>query len=162
METTQTSEGKRRFYLRKERMKQIFREVGIRLTQQRLLIYRELVSRCDHPDVERLYHSIKPRLPKISLFTVYRTMNKLEDADLIHRVVTWKGHARYDGNIEEHAHFLCEKCGKVEDIVMKPECEGMLDHAKSCVKGCEIHRVNILMTGICEECMEKKQEESSC
>ncbi len=89
---------------------------GMRLTRQRLAIYKELAGRHDHPNVERLYRAVKPRIPHISLFTVYRTMNALESAGLVWRVATWKGQARYDANVETHAHFLCEKCGRIHDI----------------------------------------------
>ena len=90
-------------------LRSTFNAAGLRLTKQRLLICRELAGRCDHPDVERVYRAVKPRLRQISLFTVYRTMNALESAGMAWRVATWKGHARYDGNVQAHAHFLCEK-----------------------------------------------------
>ena len=93
-----------------------FRTAGMRLTRQRLAIYRELESRQDHPDVDTLFRAVKPRIPQISLFTVYRTMNALEMAGMVRRVATWKGHARYDGLLETHAHFLCETCGSIHDI----------------------------------------------
>lgn len=105
-----------RVYLRKAKLRTEFHAAGMRLTRQRLTIYRELTGRYDHPDVDMLYRAVKPKIPKISLFTVYRTMNALEGAGLVWRVTTWKGHARYDGNIATHAHFLCERCGKIMDI----------------------------------------------
>lgn len=125
----------------------------MRLTRQRLAIYRELTSRFDHPDVERIYQAVKPKVPQISLFTVYRTMNALESADMVLRVATWKGHARYDGNVEEHGHFLCEKCGRLDDVEMKEGCDEMLDHARECVEGGVVHRVDVMMSGVCESCM---------
>jgi len=125
----------------------------MRLTRQRLAIYRELRSRFDHPDVDHLYRAVKPRLPQISLFTVYRTMNALESADMVLRVATWKGHARYDGNVEEHSHFLCEQCGRLDDVEMKEGCKEMRDHARLCKESGEVHRVDVMMSGVCKDCI---------
>ena len=90
-----------------------FHAAGMRVTRQRTAIYRELMGRYDHPDVEMLYKAVRPRMSNLSLFTVYRTVNALETAGMVRRVATWKGHARYDGNVETHAHFLCETCGRI-------------------------------------------------
>ena len=89
---------------------------GMRMTRQRRTIFRELAGRYDHPDVEQIFQAVKVHIPRISLFTVDRTMNVLESAGLIWRVATWKGHARYDANVEAHAHFLCETCGRIQDV----------------------------------------------
>ena len=89
---------------------------GMRMTRQRRTIFRELAGRYDHPDVDQIFQAVKARIPRLSLFTVYRTMNVLESAGLIWRVATWKGHARYDANVEAHAHFLCERCGRIQDV----------------------------------------------
>jgi Fur family transcriptional regulator, peroxide stress response regulator len=102
--------------MKKAALREAFHAAGMRLTRQRLAIYRELRGRYDHPDVDHLYRSVKPKIPQLSLFTVYRTMNALENAGMVWRVATWKGHARYDGHVESHAHFLCETCGKITDI----------------------------------------------
>ena len=61
----------------------LFHAAGLRLTRQRLAIYRELSSRGDHPDVDHIYKAVRPIVPKISLFTVYRTMNVMEASGLI-------------------------------------------------------------------------------
>jgi len=104
---------------KKAALRDAFHAAGLRLTRQRLAIYRELTGRYDHPDVDTLFKAVKPRIPRMSLFTVYRTMNALENAGMIWRVATWKGHARYDGNVEPHAHFLCEECGSIHDLEVR-------------------------------------------
>ena len=123
------------------------------MTRQRLLICRELSGRCDHPDVDRLYQAVKPRLRQISLFTVYRTMNALEEAGMIWRVATWKGHARYDGTVEAHAHFLCEKCGRIDDVETHGACHEMAARASACVPGNNVRRVDMMIVGECAACL---------
>ena len=102
--------------VRARKLRAAFNAVGLRMTRQRLITYRELAGRFDHPDVECIYQAVKPRVPKISLFTVYRTLNVFESVGLARRVATWKGHARYDANVEAHAHFLCETCGRICNV----------------------------------------------
>ena len=133
-------------------LRRTFNAAGLRLTRQRLVICRELANRCDHPDVERLYRAVKPRLRRISLFTVYRTMNALESAGMAWRVATCKGHSRYDGNVEAHAHFLCEKCGRIDDVDTQGACHEMPELARKCVKG-SVHRVEMMIVGECADCL---------
>ncbi|NCD22379.1 MAG: transcriptional repressor [Spartobacteria bacterium] len=127
-----------------------FNSAGLRLTRQRLLICRELESRYDHPDVERIYRAVKPRLKQISVFTVYRTMNALENAGLAWRVATWRGHARYDANVGTHGHFLCETCGRIDDLAGGSIGAGACAFAGA--KG-EVHRVEVMLSGICDDCV---------
>ena len=133
-------------------LRSTFNAADLRLTKQRLLICRDLGGRFDHPDVERVYRAVKPRLRRISLFTVYRTMNALEAAGMVRRVATWKGHARYDGNVEAHAHFLCEKCGRIDDVDTHGACHEMPELARKCVTG-RVHRVDMMIVGECAACL---------
>lgn len=146
--------------IRKKQLRTAFHAAGMRLTRQRLAIVRELTSRFDHPDVDQLYRAVKPRIPQLSLFTVYRTMNALESARMVQRVTTWKGHARYDGTVEEHAHFLCETCGRLEDVEMTTDCAEMRAQARSCVTG-QVRRVDLMISGICETCAASSADQYS-
>ena len=127
-----------------------FNSAGLRLTRQRLLICRELEGRYDHPDVDRLYRAVKPRMKQISVFTVYRTMNALENAGLAWRVATWRGHARYDANVGTHGHFLCEECGRIDDLAAGSIGAGAVAFAAA--KG-EVRRVEVMLSGACDDCL---------
>ena len=135
--------------MKKSELRNAFHAAGMRLTRQRLAIFRELESRYDHPDVEHLFHAVKPRIPQISLFTVYRTMNAMESAGMVWRVATWKGHARYDANVETHAHFLCETCGRIDDV--QGEAAGCPETVLAGLKG-TARRVDLMIRGECENC----------
>ena len=149
---TKKKSGRRRVGS-KAALRAAFNDAGLRLTKQRYAIYRELVGRTDHPDVDTLYRAVKPKIPKMSLFTVYRTMNALENAGMVWRVATWKGYARYDGNVEAHTHFLCETCGRLDDV------EGDLERVlapDASFRGV-VNRVAVTMSGECEECVAKRE-----
>ena len=135
--------------MKKSELRNAFHAAGMRLTRQRLAIFRELESRYDHPDVEHLFHAVKPRIPQISLFTVYRTMNAMESAGMVWRVATWKGHARYDAKAETHAHFLCETCGRIDDV--QGEAAGCPETVIAGLKG-TARRVDLMIRGECENC----------
>lgn len=135
--------------MRRQALRGTLHAAGMRLTRQRLAIYRELESRCDHPDVEHIYLAVKPRIPRISLFTVYRTVNALESAGILQRVATWRGHARYDACVDRHAHFLCESCGKIEDVETG-DLEFLNDPAGGQAR--KIRRVDVLFRGEGQTC----------
>lgn len=158
-ESTQICESssKPRRPMRKSVLHAAFRTAGMRLTRQRLAIFRELEGRFDHPDVERIFHKVKPRIPQISLFTVYRTMNALESAGMVRRVATWKGHARYDAKVEMHAHFLCETCGKIDDVDTHGAYHGLQEQARGCVPAHEVRRVDMMISGVCEACVAARE-----
>jgi Fur family transcriptional regulator, peroxide stress response regulator len=137
--------------VKKAALRMAFRAAGMRLTRQRLAIYRELTSRYDHPDVEMLFKAVKPRIPQISLFTVYRTMNAMETAGMAWRVATWKGHARYDGNVETHGHFLCERCGRIHDLDLTMDDIGPLCKQVAGEKG-KVRRVDLMFYGLGPNC----------
>lgn len=93
-----------------------FHAAGLRVTRVRLAIYRALKSRRDHPTVQDLHVAVRKQYPRVSKFTVYRSMNAMEAAGLVRRIAVWKGCVRYDGELTAHAHFLCETCGRVMDV----------------------------------------------
>lgn len=141
--------------VRKPALRSVLHAGGLRLTRQRLAIYRELEGRYDHPDVDRLFKAVKPRIPKMSLFTVYRTMNALENAGLVWRVATWRGHARYDANTETHMHFLCEACGRIDDVAAEAV---QMPAAPLAGTGAVVRRMDVMMTGTCEACVAAQAE----
>ena len=90
------------------------REAGLRATPQRIAILEAMHSSI-HPTVESLWSDVRDR--GIALPTVYRTLDSLEAAGLVLR--TALGQGRWTLHLAEqadHAHSICTKCGKVEDL----------------------------------------------
>ena len=69
-----------------------------------------------HPDACWVYDQVRRRLPNISLGTVYRSLDVLEDAGLIQELPQAGGPTRYDANVEAHQHVVCSQCGRVADV----------------------------------------------
>lgn len=92
------------------------RELGLKITPQRVEIYRQLVNAATHPDAETLYKHVRKKIPSISLDTVYRNLRTLEQAGLINRVGCVGDSAHYDAYIHHKQHFVCTNCGAIEDL----------------------------------------------
>ena len=123
---------------------------NLRLTQQRLEVFRALVSSFEHPSAEDVFETVRPVLPKISLDTVYRTLSSLEEAGLITRVGV-SNQARYDAHMEPHYHFVCTKCGEVYDIFL-PKGERVAAVPQDIEKFGKVMAVNLQFRGICKQC----------
>lgn len=87
---------------------------GMRMTEQRRIIAQVIEKAHDHPDVEELYRRASAVDPKISLSTVYRTVNLFEEAGLVSRLDFKDGRARFELIPDEHHdHLIDIRTGKV-------------------------------------------------
>jgi len=94
----------------------IFREKKLKLTPQRLAVYKYLMNTTEHPSAETVYTAIQPEYPTMSLATVYKALKTLVEVNLIQEINVGEGNFRYDGNVNSHPHIRCINCKKVEDI----------------------------------------------
>lgn len=126
------------------------RDAGLKLTHQRLEIFRELIMADDHPSAEILYSRLKPKLPAISLDTVYRTLNALADKGLITRVETSESLARFEVALNRHHHLICSRCGMISDFIW-PEFDNA-SLPESTGQWGSIEQKSIIARGICSIC----------
>lgn len=101
---------------RLQRFTSAARQAGVRLTHQRLAIFREVASSLEHPSAEAVLRAIEPRLPTVSLDTVYRTLWLLTDLGLISTLGPRRESVRFDANLTHHHHYVCERCGLARDF----------------------------------------------
>lgn len=87
---------------------------GMRMTDQRRVIAQVVEAAIDHPDVEELYRRASAVDPRISLSTVYRTLNLFEEAGLVTKHDFRDGRARFELIPDEHHdHLIDIRSGKV-------------------------------------------------
>ena len=87
---------------------------GMRMTDQRRVIAQVIEQAIDHPDVEELYRRASAIDPRISLSTVYRTLNLFEEAGLVTKHDFRDGRARFEPIPDEHHdHLIDIRSGKV-------------------------------------------------
>lgn len=128
------------------------KELGIKVTPQRVAIYRELASTDEHPSTETIYKKIKDYYPNISLTTVYRTLETFEKLGLISVVNVLYNAARYDANLTPHNHIVCIECKKVDDVY--DESFTALDVSEKTLDGYHIKGYSVLLNGVCKSCRE--------
>jgi Fur family peroxide stress response transcriptional regulator len=100
---------------RLERFKAGARAAGVKLTHQRLEIFRELAGTEAHPDAETLFRTVQQRMPTVSLDTIYRTLWMLHELGLVTTLGS-RGGVRFDANTDPHHHYVCVRCGLVRDF----------------------------------------------
>ena len=87
-----------------------------RTTQQLTVISAAIQGDHSHPSAEDIYSRVRKVLPHISLGTVYRTLQRLVQEGKIQMLLLGERTARYDPTLAEHDHFICQRCGRVEDV----------------------------------------------
>lgn len=140
-------------------IEEILKEKGFKITKQRLQIFREIVSREGHFEIEDFVHRLRSRNIRVSRATVYRTLNILKDIGLINEVVKFGNKTYYEvGTKEHHDHLICLNCGKFiefhEDAIEEIQ-------NKVCAKfnfTPMYHRLEIY--GICEDCSKNSNLET--
>ncbi|HHX03879.1 MAG TPA: transcriptional repressor [Tissierellia bacterium] len=119
----------------------------ISVSMQRLHILEFLLEKPEHYRAEEVYEMLKPKIPTLSLSTVYNTLHLFSERGLLKTLHLEEGVTHYDGVLEEHAHFVCEKCLKIFNVPLKetlPEAD---------LPGMKILQVNLTYRGICHECL---------
>ena len=91
-------------------------ERATRYSRKREAILNAIQSTDCHPSAEWVYQTLKPTHPDLSLGTVYRNLVLFQQQGLIQSIGVVKGQERFDGRTHPHAHFICEKCGRVDDV----------------------------------------------
>jgi Fur family ferric uptake transcriptional regulator len=87
---------------------------GMRMTDQRRVIAHVIESSADHPDVEELHRRASAVDHRISLSTVYRTLNLFEEAGLVTKHDFKDGRARFELIPDEHHdHLIDIRSGRV-------------------------------------------------
>lgn len=125
-------------------------ESGLKVTPQRVAIYRELIGTDEHPSAERLYKKVKKIFPGISLDTVNRTLLTLSTMGAA-SIVPGSGDAkRFDGNSHKHQHFKCVQCKKIVDFHHKAFDNIRIPADIS--KKFTVLRKTVYIEGICESC----------
>jgi Fur family peroxide stress response transcriptional regulator len=127
------------------------RAAGVRVTQQRLEIFRNVATSKDHPDAETVFNAVRKSLPTVSLDTVYRTLWLLTDLGLITTLGLPRERFRFDGNIKPHHHFVCTRCGLTGDFYSQ-ELD-RLSVAEAVDEFGVAHRTQVEVRGVCRACL---------
>lgn len=124
--------------------------------RERLL---ELLKHTDvHPTADWIYDQMKKDFPHLSMGTVYRNLSILNKQELIKKIDFGSTYDRFEANIKPHYHFICEKCGSIQDLPL-PLVEGIEQKAAASIDG-TVLRHQIEFYGVCSKCRQKAEGES--
>jgi len=146
-------EGQKALLEKQEVFETACREAGLKLTHQRLEVFRELALSEDHPSVETLFGRLKKKLPTLSMDTVYRTLSTMEKHGLVSRVQTVESQARFEVDMEKHHHAICRQCGEITDFIWSSFDEASLP--EEIQTWGDINKKNATIYGLCTKCADK-------
>ena len=123
-----------------------FRAAGLKVTPQRQLLFRLLHNNSSHPTADSLFNVASELMPGISLRTVYQTLTDLAEMGELQSIEVGSGSMRFDPNISDHHHAVCDNCGAVHDVYVNraPELRGLDDFSVSDAR--------IVYRGLCGAC----------
>jgi Fe2+ or Zn2+ uptake regulation protein len=121
---------------------------GLRCTPQRYAVMAFLMECHRHPTAAEIYEAVNRMDPRSSRATTYNNLRDLVQAGLVREVAVEGRAARFDAKGMRHHHFICDRCGNVEDIewynVPRPASKSI---GKRLLRECEV-----IFRGLCTKC----------
>lgn len=139
-----------------ERFQTGLKRAGVKVTHQRLEIFRALARSTEHPDAEAVFNAVRKRVPTISLDTVYRTLWLLLDFGLIDTLGAHRNRARFDANLRPHHHFVCVECGLTRDFYGEAY-DGLKPPPEVKALG-TVDRPQVEFRGVCRRCSKQRKK----
>jgi Fur family ferric uptake transcriptional regulator len=129
---------------------------GLRVTNQRSLILEVIRHGEGHLDADEIYRRARQKKPRLSLSTVYRTLQTLKKLGLIEEIHFDESHHHYELKPAiEHHHLVCLNCGRV--IEFKYPLARLVKRDVLEARDFEIVGSEVRLTGYCQECQRKKK-----
>lgn len=127
---------------------QKLRNNDMKVTPQRMAIIQEL-QKYGHLSIDELYEKITAKFPSISLATVYKNLNSMNDSNFTQEVKIPNQKSKFELTKESHSHLVCTKCGKVEDIMI--DTSNLLKN--TCTTYTNLEVTSLIIKGICKDCI---------
>jgi Fur family transcriptional regulator, peroxide stress response regulator len=131
-----------------EAIRRSFDGSGLRCTGQRYAVMAFLVECNRHPTAAEIFEAVNRVDPRSSRATTYNNLRDLVKAGLVREVAVEGRAARFDAKGMRHHHFICDRCGNVEDIewydVPRPRSSSL---GKRILRECEL-----IFRGLCTKC----------
>ena len=127
-------------------------ESGLRCTPQRYAVMAFLTDCHRHPTAAEIFDAVNRVDPRSSRATTYNNLRDLVEAGLVREVAVEGRAARFDARGMRHHHFICDRCGNVEDMewfdVPRPATALL---GKRVVRECEL-----IFRGLCTRCARRQ------
>jgi Fur family transcriptional regulator, peroxide stress response regulator len=130
---------------------------GLRCTPQRFAVMAFLMENASHPTAAEIYEAVNRADPRCSRATTYNNLRDLVQAGLVREVAVEGRAARFDAKGMRHHHFICDRCGTVEDMewydVPKPAAGSL---GKRILRQSEL-----IFRGLCANCAPRRASRSA-
>lgn len=136
--------------------RKVLNVTGMRVTNQRALILEIIRHGRGHLDADEVYRRARQKQPRLSLSTVYRTLQAFKRLGLIEEVHFDEAHHHYEVKpSSEHHHLVCLGCGKIIEFHYP-----LARYVKKNVSGAkdfDIVSTEVRMTGYCPQCRQDRK-----
>ena len=122
----------------------------LKVTPQRVAIYRELLNSDMHPTADAIFQTVKNEYPHISYDTVNRTLLTFAEIGVVDVAETFGGAKRFDPNVINHHHLHCTQCDKIIDF--QNQAYDNLHVPVGVRKNFQIISKRVVLKGICKDC----------
>ncbi len=124
------------------------RELGIKLTPQRIAILQYLDGNTEHPPADCIHKALSKQYPTLSTATVYNTLEVLTRRGYLRELTMDPQKKRFDPNPKHHNHLMCVACKKIVDVHSDIQLQIPTEEQR----GFEIHGHHIEFYGHCPKC----------
>ena len=129
---------------------------GRRVTRQRSLIMEIIRQGRGHLDADEIYRRAREKEPRLSLSTVYRTLQMMKKLNLVEELHFDDNHHHYEVKPSaEHHHLVCLGCGRV--IEFSYPLSRYLKKRAPEAKDFDIVETEVRMTGYCAKCRRSRK-----
>lgn len=129
---------------------------GMRVTNQRALIMEIIRQGKGHLDADEIYRRARQKEPRLSLSTVYRTLQMFKKASLVEELHFDEEHHHYEVKPPaEHHHLLCLGCGRV--IEFSYPLSRYIRRNVPEARDFDVVNTEVRMTGYCSKCRQRRK-----
>lgn len=128
---------------------------GVRMTPQRHAILAHLMNSMTHPTADEIYKALSPEYPSMSVATIYNNLRLFVEAGLVRELTYGDDSSRFDADLSDHYHAICESCGAIVDFEYPPLLQ--VEKAASEQTGFVVRGHRMEVYGVCGSCADKKR-----
>src|SRR6201996_2894069 len=125
---------------------------GLRCTPQRYAVMAFLLEQKMHPTAAEIFEAVNRADPRSSRATTYNNLRDLVKAGLVREVAAEGRAARYDAKGMRHHHFICDRCGEVEDV----EWYNVPNPASRLLGKRQVRECELIFRGLCSKCTQRR------
>ena len=127
----------------------------LKVTPQRLAIYKHLIQCKNHPSADDMFREIRRDYPNVSFDTVNRTLLTFSEIGLIDVIEGLGNQRRFDSDTRAHHHFHCVSCSAIIDF--SNESFDRMEIPEEIRKKHTVFNKRVVLKGICNSCRNKSK-----